>query len=116
MRRRLHQPARVRRKVQRNSTTGKLALENTQQGKCHGHVMASRTCRVYGATASSRHWSGRPPNTRRKLVKQKQGKPKILHTKQRSIFALSPLLLRQAKRQRTPTTRAGEMVTGTKCR
>src|SRR5438309_7244984 len=116
MRRRLRQPPRVRRKLPRSPTTGKLASRNTQQGKCHAHVMASQTRKVYGATVSSRHWSGRPPNTRRKLLKQKRGKPKILRSKQRSIFALSPLLLLRAKKQRTPTTRSGEMVIGTKYR
>src|SRR5260370_42706563 len=113
MRRRLHQPPGARRKLPRSPMTGRLASRNTRQGKCHGHVMASQTGRVYGATASSRHWSGQPPNTKRKLAKQKLGKPKILHTRQRSIFALSPLLLPRAKKQRTPPTRSGEIVIGT---
>src|SRR5260370_17121819 len=115
MRRRLHQPPRVRRKLLGSPMTGRLASRNTQQGKCHGHVMASQTCKVYGATASSRHWSGRAPNAKRKLVKQKRGKPKILRTRQRSIFAWSPPSLPRAKKQRTLTTPSGHLVHGTKC-
>jgi hypothetical protein len=80
-------------------------------------LMASRTCRVYGAAPSSRRSSGRATNpTRRNMIHPSGPSSRMLRSKDSSTFAPNPPILRRVKKLRMLITHSGETVFGTKCR
>jgi hypothetical protein len=110
-------PAKTETRAPEEPYDWKASFAAYQLAKCHGQLMASQTCRVYGAAPSSRQSSGRATNlTSWNMIPQSGPSLRMLRSKDSSTFALNPLILRRVKKLQMHTTRSGETVIGSKCR